>query len=58
VAELLRQTAAWQGLGGVEVRDRGDLADAMAIELGEPLLARSNDPELTATATATATAEV
>ena len=38
VAELLRQTAAWQGLGGVEVRDRGDLADAMAVELGTALL--------------------
>jgi uncharacterized protein YcaQ len=45
VAALLRQTAAWQGLGGVEVRGRGDLADAIAIELGEPLLPRSDDPE-------------
>ncbi|MDQ1546526.1 MAG: uncharacterized protein QOH69_1430 [Actinomycetota bacterium] len=54
VAELLRQTAVWQGLGGVEVRDRGDLADAMAVELGEPLLARSNDPEPAVAATAIA----
>ena len=38
VAELLRQTAAWQGLDGVEVRDRGDLAEAIAVELGERLL--------------------
>ena len=45
VAELLRETAAWQGLDGVEVRDRGDLAGAMAVELGEPLLPRSNEPE-------------
>jgi uncharacterized protein YcaQ len=45
VADLLRRTAAWQGLGGVEVRDRGDLADAMAIELGEPLLPRLDDRE-------------
>jgi uncharacterized protein YcaQ len=45
VAELLRQTAAWQGLGGVEVRDRGNLAGALAVELGEPLLPRSADLE-------------
>ena len=38
VAELLRRTADWQGLGGVEVRDRGDLADAISVELGTTLL--------------------
>ena len=31
---LLRQTAAWQGLGEIEVMDRGDLAGAVAAELG------------------------
>jgi uncharacterized protein len=45
VAELLRETAAWQGLGGVEVRDRGDLAGAMAAELGVRMLPRSEHPE-------------
>jgi uncharacterized protein YcaQ len=35
VAEQLRRTAAWQGLGGIEVMSRGDLADALAAELGE-----------------------
>ncbi|WP_349897470.1 winged helix-turn-helix domain-containing protein [Parafrigoribacterium soli] len=34
LAPLLRQTAAWQGLGEVEVMGRGDLADAVAAELG------------------------
>jgi uncharacterized protein YcaQ len=33
VAELLRRAAAWQGLDGVTVQGRGDLADAMAVEL-------------------------
>ena len=45
VAALLRETAAWQGLAGVEVRDRGDLAGAMAVELGEPLLPRIDSTE-------------
>jgi uncharacterized protein YcaQ len=39
LAALLRETAAWQGLGGVEVMNRGDLAAAVAAELGLPLLA-------------------
>jgi uncharacterized protein YcaQ len=43
VADLLRRTAAWQGLGGVEVRNWGDLAPAMAAELGVPLLPRVTD---------------
>jgi uncharacterized protein YcaQ len=33
LVELLRQTAAWQGLDGIEVVDRGDLAGALAAEL-------------------------
>jgi uncharacterized protein len=45
VADLLRRTAEWQGLGGVEVHRRGDLADAMAVELGVPLLPRSDESE-------------
>jgi uncharacterized protein YcaQ len=52
VAALLRDTAAWQGLGGVEVRDRGDLAAAMAVELGEPLLPRVADADTGATTSA------
>jgi uncharacterized protein len=38
IAQLLRDAAAWQGMGGVEVVARGDLADALAVELGVPLL--------------------
>ncbi|MEO6533688.1 MAG: crosslink repair DNA glycosylase YcaQ family protein [Pseudolysinimonas sp.] len=34
---LLRETAAWQGLGEIEVMDRGDAARALAAELGAPL---------------------
>ncbi|MEP6482792.1 MAG: crosslink repair DNA glycosylase YcaQ family protein, partial [Rhodoglobus sp.] len=34
VAQVLRETAAWQGMGGIEVVGRGDLADALANELG------------------------
>lgn len=34
LAPLLRQIAAWQGLDEVEVMDRGDLAGAVAGELG------------------------
>lgn len=34
LAPLLRATAAWQGLGDVEVMRRGTLADAVAAELG------------------------
>jgi uncharacterized protein YcaQ len=34
---LLRETAAWQGLGDIEVRDRGDAARALAAALGTPL---------------------
>ena len=37
---LLRATASWQGLEGVEVRDWGDLAPGVAAELGVPLLPR------------------
>ena len=35
---LLRETAAWQGLGTIEVRDRGDAARSLAAELGISLL--------------------
>jgi uncharacterized protein len=45
VATLLRETAAWQGLGAVEVHDRGDLAGAMAAELGVPVLPRTETAE-------------
>jgi len=38
IAQLLRTTAAWQGMSGIEVVARGDLADALAVELGVPLL--------------------
>ena len=34
----LRRLAAWQGLGELEVVDRGDLARAVAAEAGAPLL--------------------
>ena len=37
LAPLLRETAAWQGLDGIEVMDRGDQAGAIAAELGVPL---------------------
>lgn len=39
IAPLLRETAAWQGLDGIEVMNRGDLAVAVAAELGQPVLA-------------------
>jgi uncharacterized protein len=38
LATLLRDTAAWQGLDGIEVMNRGDLAAAVAAELGHNLL--------------------
>jgi uncharacterized protein YcaQ len=37
LAPLLRQTAAWQGLGEIEVMDRGTLAASAATELGVAL---------------------
>ena len=37
LAILLREIAAWQGLDSVEVLERGDLAQALASELGVPL---------------------
>lgn len=37
IAALVREAAAWQGLDGVEVVGRGDLAPALAAELGVPL---------------------
>ncbi len=38
LAPLLRETAAWQGLDGVEVMARGDLAGAVAAELGQSVV--------------------
>jgi uncharacterized protein YcaQ len=38
IAPVLRATAAWQGLGAIEVMDRGDRARSLAAELGVPLL--------------------
>lgn len=38
IAQLLRDTAAWQGMVGIEVVARGDLAHALAVELGVTLL--------------------
>jgi uncharacterized protein YcaQ len=35
LAPLLRETAAWQGLDSIEVMQRGDLASAVAAELGQ-----------------------
>jgi uncharacterized protein len=38
VALAVREAAGWQGLPEIEVADRGDLARALAAELGAPLL--------------------
>lgn len=38
IAQAVRDAAAWQNLLGIEVVGRGDLADALAAELGVPLL--------------------
>lgn len=40
LAPLLRETAAWQGLERIEVMDRGDLAAAVAAELGTTVVPR------------------
>jgi len=40
IAQLIRDAADWQGLGGIEVIDRGSLAPAVAAELGVALLPR------------------
>ena len=37
---LLRETAAWQGLGEIEVMDRGDAARTLAGALGVPVQER------------------
>jgi uncharacterized protein len=44
VAALLRETAEWQGLDGIEIMDRGDLSAALAAELNEPLRAAEATP--------------
>ena len=41
LAQLLRETAAWQGMEGIVVQRWGDLAPALASELGVPLVERS-----------------
>ncbi len=41
LAPLLRETASWQGLEGISVADWGDLAPAVAGELGLALRSRS-----------------
>ena len=41
IAQLLRETAAWQGLDGLVVQQWGDLAPAIAGELGVPLVERA-----------------
>jgi len=38
LAETLRRTASWQGLGAIEVTDRGTAAPAVAGALGLPLV--------------------
>jgi uncharacterized protein YcaQ len=38
VVPALRELAAWQGLGELEVVDRGDLARAVAVEAGVALV--------------------
>ena len=38
IAALVRDAAAWQNLAGIEVVGRGDLADALAVELGVQLI--------------------
>jgi uncharacterized protein YcaQ len=41
IAQLLRETAAWQGLDSIVVQDWGDLAPAIAGELGVRLVERA-----------------
>jgi uncharacterized protein YcaQ len=45
IAPLLAATAAWQGLESVSVADWGDLAPAVAGELGVPLLRRGGQAD-------------
>jgi uncharacterized protein YcaQ len=40
IAQLLRETAAWQGLESIVVQGWGDLAPALAAELGVPVATR------------------
>ena len=42
IAHLLRETAAWQGLEGLVVQEWGDLAPALAAELGVGLVERAS----------------
>jgi len=41
IAQLLRETAAWQGLGAIVVQDWGDLTQVLAAELGVTMIPRS-----------------
>jgi len=41
IAQLLRETAAWQGLGDLVVQDWGDLARELAAELRVPVVERT-----------------
>lgn len=43
LAQLLRDTAAWQGLESILVQRWGDLAPALAAELGVPIVERAQD---------------
>ncbi|MBN9238513.1 MAG: hypothetical protein BGO97_02420 [Micrococcales bacterium 70-64] len=46
LARLLRETAAWQGLESLVVQRWGDLAPALAAELGAPLVERAREPDV------------
>ena len=43
IAQLLRETAAWQGMETLAVQEWGDLAPALAAELGVPLVERARN---------------
>jgi len=42
---LLRETAAWQGMDGIEVVDRGDVSKTLAAELNTRAIPWSRDPD-------------
>jgi len=46
LARLLRETAAWQGLESLVVQRWGDLAPALAAELGAPLVERARETDV------------
>ena len=47
LVSLLRETAAWQGMDGIEVVDRGDVSKALAAELNTRSIPWSRDPDVT-----------